>query len=444
MSIFSLKDTRSRIVVKNIFFSAVLKGVGLLCSFLIVPVTIDYLNSEVYGIWLTMSSILYWFSYFDVGLGNGMRNYLSGAFSLGDYASARAYISTTFTALAVVAAVIGIIVVAAVMLLDLNAVFNTSSVAGGDLRTAMLLAVVMTLLLFVVKNIGVVYIAMQRYAVNSLIVVSGNVIALAVIYALTLFTEGNVVYVVAAFTITPVLVFFISAVPLFARHPEFRPSLRFFDKSIARRVIGKGLGFFLIQITSCLVIFGGANIFIAQYCGPANVTVYNIAYKYFHLIAMVYIIVLSPMWNAYTDAYVKGNTDWIRRTFNRTLAIWGVTVAAGAVMLAVCGYFYRFWVGNAVAIPFVVSLATLFYVCFYNLNTCVTMLLNGLNKIRVQIYTSVVFTAVFLASMFAGNHRFGVAGIVAVMAACYAAMSLIHCYQCRLIINKKAQGIWNK
>ncbi len=437
-------DRRNQVVAKNILLSAIFRCIGLLCTLIIVPITLHYIKNEVYGIWLTMSSILYWFYYFDVGLGNGMRNYLAEAISLGDFEVARTYISTTFIILSLITLCLGVVVVGCLIFLDLNVVFNTSAISGHDLFISMLFACCMTLVLIVVKNVGVVYMAMQRYAINDLIVASGSVLSLIIIYVLTLCTEGNMFYVVAAFTVSPVVLFVVAAIPLFVSHPELRPSFRCIDKSIAWKVVSKGLGFFLIQVTTGLFIFGCANIFITQYCGPANVTVYNISYRYFHLIAAALTIILSPIWNAYTDAYVKNNIEWIRITFSKTLKVWGVFILLGILMLAASNLVYNVWVGKMVTIPWGVSLATLLYISFFNLNNCATYLLNGLNKIHVQMYTSVIFTILFLATMLVGNNKFSVAGIVGSMATCFAIMSLIHCYQCRLIINKKAKGIWNK
>lgn len=61
--LFSTKDKRNMMLRKNILFSAILKVIGLCSSLLIVPITLEYLSSEVYGIWLTMSSVLYWFAF---------------------------------------------------------------------------------------------------------------------------------------------------------------------------------------------------------------------------------------------------------------------------------------------------------------------------------------------------------------------------------------------
>lgn len=428
----------------NILFSGILKAIGLMTSLVIVPVTINYLNNEVYGVWMTITSVLYWITTFDIGLGNGMRNYLTEALSRGDAALGRSYISTTLSLLSLIALAMGAVLLYPLLNIDFNGFFNTSAVSGSELRDAVAIAVGFTLMNFVLKNIGFVFVAMQKYALNDLLGISGNVVSLLIIYILTKVTSGSLVLVVMAYTMTSCAIYLLAAVPLFVRHPELRPSLKCFDRNLSRKIVGKGLGFFVIQISSCLVIFGAANFFITQSCGPAAVTTYNIAYKFFNLLVIGYTIILAPMWNAYTDAYVKGDMRWIRSTFRKALLFWGASVAGGLVMLAVCGLFYRLWVGDMVEVPLSVSASTLAYICFFNLNNCATFLINGLNKIFVQIIISLAVTALYIITVLAVGGSLGVEGIVLSMAASYALMSAVHLYQCRLLINGKAKGIWNK
>lgn len=61
--LFLTRDKRNIMLRKNILFSTILKIIGLCSSLLIVPITLEYLSSDVYGIWLTMSSVLYWFAF---------------------------------------------------------------------------------------------------------------------------------------------------------------------------------------------------------------------------------------------------------------------------------------------------------------------------------------------------------------------------------------------
>lgn len=53
-----------------------------------------------------------------------------------------------------------------------------------------------------------------------------------------------------------------------------------------------GLKFFIIQVATIL-IFQTSNIIITQTLGPESVTVYNIAYKYFFALGMLFMIILS-------------------------------------------------------------------------------------------------------------------------------------------------------
>ena len=314
-----ITNSRNKMLRNNILFSGFLKIVGLLTSLVIVPITINYLNNEVYGIWMTITSILYWITTFDIGLGNGMRNYLAEALATNDTKLGKKYISTTMLLLSLIALSMAIVLLYPLITINFNSFFNTNAIAGNELRMAVVIAVGFTLMNFVLKNIGMIFVAMQKYAINDLLSISGNVIALILIYILTKVTTGNLVLVVLAYTMTSCVAFLLAAIPLFWKHPELKPSLRFFEKSLGKKIVGKGFGFFVIQISSCLVIFGAANFFITQSCGPAAVTTYNIAYKFFNLLVIAYTIILAPMWNAYTNAYVMSDRQWRKATFNKAL-----------------------------------------------------------------------------------------------------------------------------
>lgn len=435
---------RNTMLRNNIVFSGVLKSIGLCTSFLIVPVTLNYLDKESYGLWMAISSMAFWVFTFDIGLGNGLRNYLTAAISVNNDKAARTYISSAFTILSVIALIIGSILVPLIKSLDFCKILNTTSIDNSTLQTVVLFALILTLLQFVVKNIGFIYIAMQRYAINDLLTVGGSVLALIMIFVLSKTTTGNLIYVVTIFMGFPVLIFLLGGIPLYTRHPALRPSLKYFDIGFSKEVVLKGAGFFIIQITSCLIIFGGSNFFISHFQGPEAVTTYNIAFKYFNLLIIGYTIIIAPIWNAYTDAYVKGEWTWIRKTFNKTLLFWGITIIGGLIMLSTCNIFYRLWIGDSVTVPLSVSVVTLIFVTFFNLNNCVTYLLNGLNTIRVQILTSVFFTVAYLIAITIYGRSWGIEGIVLSMAISYALMSLIHLYQCKLIIQQKASGIWKK
>ena len=92
---------RTKKAKQNIAASIVLKVIDTIAYLLIIPVTIGYLNSYEYGIWLTINSILTWIYSFDIGLGSGLRNKLAIAIAANDDNLGRKYVSTTFFSLVV-------------------------------------------------------------------------------------------------------------------------------------------------------------------------------------------------------------------------------------------------------------------------------------------------------------------------------------------------------
>lgn len=95
-------DARSVMVKKNIAGAFVLKCISILISLQVVPLTINYVNPTQYGIWLTLSSIIAWLSYFDLGFAHGFRNRFTEAVAKNDFKSAREYVSTTYAVLSII------------------------------------------------------------------------------------------------------------------------------------------------------------------------------------------------------------------------------------------------------------------------------------------------------------------------------------------------------
>lgn len=438
------KDRRTANVVANSILSAILKLASMLCSLAIIPLTINYLNTEVYGIWMAITSIIYWIAFMDVGLGNGMRNHISQSLAVGEIDMARSYFSTAILYLSLLALVMSIIVIPLIHNIDFQRILNTQVLTTEELTVVMTIAVSLTLVQFVVKNIGFVYIAMQKYAVNDLILFLSNIITLLAIYVMTKTTAPDLKCIVIIFIATPIFIYSLSAIPLLKRYPQLMPRFDFINNQAALSITKKGLDFFVIQIASCLVIFSSTNILISHYLGPESVTSYNVAYKYFNLLITGYTIILAPLWNAYTEAYAKQDIEWIKRTYHRSLKSWGWTTLVGAMMLLASPLFFRLWVGSNVDVPFGLSAVVFVYVSLFNFANASTYLLNGLSILRIQILTSIIIAALYLMTVIIFGARLGSIGIIAVISASYLVMGIIFSYQCHLIINYKAFGIWSK
>ena len=87
---------------KNIAFSFILKAINIATGLVLVPIVLNYLDETRYGIWLTLSSLVMWFNFFDVGLGHGLRNKLAESQTKGEESLSRKYVSTTYAGLVII------------------------------------------------------------------------------------------------------------------------------------------------------------------------------------------------------------------------------------------------------------------------------------------------------------------------------------------------------
>jgi O-antigen/teichoic acid export membrane protein len=99
-------NDRSVNALKNILASLLIRGCSISISLGLVPLTIHYVNPTGYGVWITLSSIIGWFSFFDIGFGHGLRNKFAEALATGQNELARIYVSTTYAILIIISIII--------------------------------------------------------------------------------------------------------------------------------------------------------------------------------------------------------------------------------------------------------------------------------------------------------------------------------------------------
>ena len=214
-----------------------------------------------------------------------------------------------------------------------------------------------------------------------------------------------------------------------------------------RDLVDLGVRFFILQLSG-IIVFSTASLLIAQIFGPADVTPFNIAFKYYGVAATGFTIVLTPFWSAYTDAYVTGDFKWIARSFQRLKVLWIGLVLAVIVMTACADWFYPILIrGKAdVHIPFLLSASTGIYVVVLMWCTMYVNFINGVGKIRLQLWGAVTtaLLVIPLEVVFAKFFAMGTAGVSLGMALSLLPWCFVWPAQVRKILRGTARGIWNK
>lgn len=408
------EDQRTRKIKYNIFLSLLLKGGGILISLWIVPLTLGYLSSYEYGVWLTISSILVWINYFDIGLGSGLRNKLAEALAEHDYQKGRIYVSTSFFILTLLMLLLCGILLVLNQYLDWAAILNTIDHPIDDLNVIVTGILIIFCISFVLKLVGVVYLALQLPAVNDLFLFAGSALSLLLIYLLTRFTEGNLFYVAMAFSLSPLLVYLLAIPFTFRKYPQLRPDFSHIKMTYAKDLMGVGIKFFIIQI-ACLVIFSTSNFLISHFFTPTEVTPYNIAFKYFNVVAMLFTILISPMWTAITDAYQKREYSWIRIKMKAMVKIWAMCIGLLILMVLLSERIYTYWVGENVSITLSLSIGMAIYVAVSTWNQIFSSFVNGITDIKLQLRLAILEAILFIPLAYWFSHLFGLSGMVYAM-----------------------------
>lgn len=437
-------DQRTAKIKKNIFASILFKGIDILIYLVLVPLTLGYLNAYEYGIWLTLNSILLWINSFDIGLGNGLRNKLAIAFAQNDLKLGRIYVSTTFYTLVIIMLCLFGMVFLFNNLVDWYSLLNVNIDEVSHLDDVVILSFACFCLSFVFKFVGNVYLALQLPAITNLLNVLGHVLSLLLIWILTVTTEGDLLYVAVAYSVSPVIVYlFAYPITFLGKYAVLSPSIKLVRFSFLKDLMGIGVQFFFLQIAG-IVLFASSNIIISHMLGPENVTPYNIAYRYFSVIPLVFAILVTPMWSAVTDAYTKGDMEWIRKSMHkiRILLFYAAIVIVGMVFSA--NIVYKLWIGDSVSVPFELSLCMGVYIYIIIWSLSYSSFLNGIGKLRVQVLNTLMVAIIFYPISILFIDRIGVVGMVLVMIVVNFPGAILNTIQFNRIVNRKDFGLWSK
>jgi len=437
-------DERTLKARKNIIQSFILKGFSIAIGLILIPMTITYVNPVQYGVWLTLSSIITWFNFFDVGLGNGLKNKLAEANALNQQENSKIYISTTYAVLTVISLVVFLLFLVTNTFIDWSKILNVSQNLKNELNTLALIFVAMFCIQFVLQILFNVLTAYHLPAKVSLIALIGQAASLGIIFYLSRRgAQGDLNTLVLILAGIPLIV--LLGASLWFYKFDFKlisPSFKYIKLKYAKSLLSLGGVFFVIQIGG-LILFQTDNFIITQLFGPEKVTDFNIAYKLFSTVILGFTIIMTPYWSAFTDAYARKDFEWIQTTFKKIYKIWFMIIAGCIVLFFISPYIYKIWIGDSVHISNSLSLAMCFYAIGFTWLMIHCFLLNGIGKLMIQLYLYLIAIIVNIPlAIFLGRH-FGVPGVTLANIIVFVFMGLVLFVQCQKLINQKATGLWN-
>ena len=390
--------TRSRKTKQNIIAMLGIKGISMLISFLYVPLLLHSMNSENYGVWLTLTSLVSWIVIFDIGLGNGLRNKLAEALAHNDDLLGRKYISTAYIVIFIVVVVLIAVFVLFYRYLPWVKILNAYSINEKELNSLVLVVFVSFCFQFVFSLINSILYALQLPALSSLILLLGQLVSYMLVFVLSkvyfissLFILGSVV------SIVPPLVLLLSTFVIFKfKFNSLAPSFKYFEWNKVKDILSLGVKFFIIQIVSIL-LFQTNNLIVTHTIGNDAVVQYNIAYKYMYMIVMIFTIIVTPLWSATTEAYIKGDYLWIKNVVRKMRLVTSLMAVGGFLMFVFSNVAYRIWIGeSSVEISGWTTFILYIYAVAMMLYGMYGYIINGIGKLWIQIVMTLSLACIYV------------------------------------------------
>lgn len=367
----------------------VYKGISMALSLLYVPVVLNYLGDYKYGVWASILSILSWITYFDLGIGNGLRNRLSEAVaSETPRISPKALVSSAYAILSLVVAVVALVCGVVIAFVDWPALLSAWDV-GENLLCVVELSFLGMCFSFVLTLCNSVYYALQRAQVVNLISVCQQAVMLLSVWLLSLTVTSSLTAVAVFYVASNIVVYGLFTMYVFARNRSLAPSPRCCSCAVAKDVGGLGIMFFITQIAT-LVLFTTDNLIVSNLFGPEQVTIYTTANKVFTVLSSLFAALVVPLWSKTTVDYARGDIPEIRRTLKKMHTLFVVAAVGVVVVVLIFKPMVRLWLGRDLG--FEDSLVALMgvYAVVYMWNTIYSQVINGLTLVNFMVAVACV------------------------------------------------------
>lgn len=405
-------NDRTKNVKRNIVYSFLLKFLSVGLSFVLLPLTVHYLTEVEYGIWVTLFTVMNWVNFLDMGLGLGLRNKLAEAVSKNNLNEIRTYLSTGIFAMIGMGSILWIIFLIGSQLVNMQSVFNTKEISEHDLYISTLFTGIFVIVAFVLSVINQIYYAYQKAAVTGGIQIVHNLIMLGIVYYLTLQPTHKLFYFVLSFGIAVLSSRIIFIIDFFSKNKSVIPKFKYVRVKQLKNITRLGVKFFIIQIV-CIAMFSSSNILITQCLGPEYVRSYDIVFKIFSFITMAHGLICAPLWNAYTDAYIKKDFLWMKRITKKMIYIMIPIILGSIVLIWKLEWIIKIWIRNTdIIIPQYLAIFMGLYAIISCWNNIWTTFLNGIGNVNIQLYASIVSVLIMLPLSWYLMNKIGTSGMI--------------------------------
>ena len=406
-------NERHRRILLSATASFAAKAIQSLCMIVYVPLALNYLGKERFGLWQTITALIGSLAISDLGIGSGMISLIAATQGTDDRTKARRIISSATFIILLVAAIAAVLFAIIYPFIDWPAVFNAQSAIGArECGPAVAWTIALFLVSLPLNVVQATHLGYQEGFVPNVVQAAQNAVGLLGIFIATRLGYGIVGITILWFS-GSILVRVINAIWLFGIQRRWlMPVLRFFNWTEAISLLKVSVLYFVIG-ASIAVGYTSDSFVVAQIMGPDKVTEYNVPYRLFSIVTVIIGFFLAPLWPAYAEARARGDVAWVKRTLRRSMLVsFGFNFFAALILVFAGRWLISLWVKDAVAPSTVLMIAFALYLIVNGMHMPLSTLLNGLSIVRFQLVCWIAMAVTNLALSIWLTKLYGVPGVV--------------------------------
>jgi O-antigen/teichoic acid export membrane protein len=375
--------------------------VQLTTGLISVPLALNYVGVEQFGIWMALSTALAFITFTDFGIGIGVQDRMTRFVGSNSYDSAR---KSLFTSFGFVMLLFGILMIANQFLvpqLDLTSALSLKTQEAIDEIVPTTQMVVFVLGLGLLSGIVQrAFNALQEGFWVALIQVVARFASLILLFIVVDHKMGLPALVFVVGGLTSVGLIFFGIPVLLSRHRWLMPARLSSDEMIDRECLKGVLKVGILGLGASIAIYMVNNsipVLISGKYGAEYIADYAVLLKLLSVPTLLLTYMLLPLWPAITEAKAKNDSQWIRSVYKKCSRITLVVTIGFSLFFLIFGRQIIFlWTDNKAVVPsYSLLIASVCFMVLGFWNTLTSVMLNGLSIYKSQAIYGLSLAVVF-------------------------------------------------
>lgn len=392
------------------FFST---GITTIAMLVTVPLTLGYLGSERFGIWMTIASISALMSFIDLGIGNSLIRRIASAHAAHDAEKLHNLISTGIITLTAIGFLFGFAFLFTADKIKIEQFIKLTDPNNiPEIKRAIDAFIIIFLINIPLSALASIFQGLQMgWKVHLIKGVGATVSLLAVVFAAK--EQASIcTLILTTYGIQTIFLAFLFIELNRKKLFKLKDLGNIFLKKESFYLLQDSWIYFLLQITGFL-IWNIDTFIIATKLGVGNVTSLAICQRIFQAILIPVVIFNAPLWAAYANAQTKNDIHFIAKTLKKSSLYTSVLAMLGIFLIFnLSEEIFNLWLKNPPTIDESLLFSYGIFIWLYTVGIPISMYLNGMGEIKIQLVTATIFCLLAIPLKFILISDYGTTGLI--------------------------------